>query len=112
MLTYSRDTMAWPIRLMEEMIQQINLGSFVPDASRNGYFPTGAPADYEGKDSDSTSSSGDSKDEEDFEHSADEQTLSRRTGGRSCGRHMGLQRRDRGGFVFQAQDLTLLACNG
>lgn len=73
MLTYSRDTMAWPIRLMEDMIQQINLGNFMPDASRNGYFPKGAPANYEGKDSESTSSSGDSKDDEDFEHSADEQ---------------------------------------
>ena len=84
MLTYSRDTMAWPIRLMEEMIQQINLGSFVPDASRNGYFPTGAPADYEGKDSDSTSSSGDSKDEEDFEHSADEQAAEAVAGKWGC----------------------------
>ena len=75
MLTYSRDAMSWPIRLMEEMIQQINADNFVPDASRSGYFPAGNPTSYDGKDVESTSSSCDSMDEEVFSHSADEQAV-------------------------------------
>ena len=88
MLTYSRDAMSWPVRLMEEMITQINDNHFDPDASRSGYFPSGAPAVYEGKDQESSSSSCDSKDDEHFEHSADEnalETVAGRWGGETCG---------------------------
>ena len=75
MLTYSRDAMSWPVRLMEEMIRQINDHHFDPDASRSGYFPAGEPTVYEGKERESSSSSCDSKDDEQFEHSADERAL-------------------------------------
>ena len=39
MLTYSRDAMSWPVRLMEEMIRQINDHHFDPDASQKWLFP-------------------------------------------------------------------------
>jgi len=84
MLTYSRDAMSWSIRLMEEMLQQSKVGNFVPDASRSGYFPAGEPNAYDGKDCDSTSSSGDSKDEEVFEHSADERAAEEVAGKWGC----------------------------
>lgn len=50
MIIYSRDAMAWPIRLMEEMIDSINAKSFDPDASRSGYFPRGADVPEDSKD--------------------------------------------------------------
>lgn len=57
MLTYNRDAMSWPVRLMEDMIQQINMGNFDPDASRSGYFPKGSALPDDSKDVESTSSS-------------------------------------------------------
>ena len=35
--TYSRDELAGPLRLYQEMLKEISGGSFVPDASRSGY---------------------------------------------------------------------------
>ena len=71
------------VRVMEEMITQINASNFEPDASRGGCFPAGVPAAHEGKDQESSSSPCDSKGDEHFEHSADERYL-----GESC-REMG-----------------------
>ena len=72
MLTYSRDAMSWPVRLMEEMITRIKRGHFDPDTTRSGYFPQSNIVPDDSKDVESTSSSGDSQDEEDADHSADE----------------------------------------
>ena len=36
---YSRDAMASPIRKLEDMIQAVIEGRFVPDCTRSGYFP-------------------------------------------------------------------------
>lgn len=82
MLVYSRDAMSWPIRLMENMLQEIMGGSFCPDASRNGYFPHKGAAEVpeDSKDHESTSSSGDSQDEEEFDHSGDEAALEQLAG--------------------------------
>ena len=35
---YSRDALSGPIRQLEQMLQQIREGSFLPDATRSGYF--------------------------------------------------------------------------
>ena len=72
MITYSRDAMAWPVRLMEQMIDEINEQRFFPDSSRSGYFPKGIDMPEDSKDVESTSSSGDSRDEEEADHSGDE----------------------------------------
>ncbi|CAE7610463.1 unnamed protein product [Symbiodinium natans] len=37
-LAYSRDALSGPIRQLEQMLQQIREGSFLPDATRSGYF--------------------------------------------------------------------------
>jgi len=39
MITYSRDAMADPLRQMAEVVSEIRDQTFVPDASRSGYFP-------------------------------------------------------------------------
>ena len=39
MLVYSRDAMASPVRKLEDMIQAVIEGRFVPDCTRSGYFP-------------------------------------------------------------------------
>ena len=80
MITYSRDAMAWPIRLIEEMIDQINEQRFFPDASRSGYFLKGVDLPDDSKDVESTSSSGDSRDEEEMDHSGDEAAVNRFAG--------------------------------
>ena len=80
MITYSRDAMAWPIRLMEEMIDQINKQRFFPDSSRSGYFPEGVDMPEDSKDVESTSSSADSRDEEEADHSNDEAAVEKFTG--------------------------------
>ena len=54
MIVYSRDAMAWPVRLMEEMIDQIVAGKFRPDESRSGYFPGEKTLPDDSKDADST----------------------------------------------------------
>jgi hypothetical protein len=80
MIIYSRDAMAWPIRLMEEMIDSINAKRFAPDASRSGYFPRGTDLPEDSKDAESTSSSGDSRDEEEADHSGEEAAVEKFTG--------------------------------
>ena len=80
MLVYSRDSMAWPVRRMEEMIDEIVAQRFCPDASRSGYFPGESAAPADSKDCDSTSSSGDSQDEESMEHSEEEEAVEKFTG--------------------------------
>ena len=49
---------------MEEMIDQVVAQAFCPDASRSGYFPGARALPDDSKDTESTSSSGDSQDEE------------------------------------------------
>eukprot|EP00435_Cladocopium_sp_Y103_P009360 s4141_g2.t1 len=68
LLTYSRDTMSWPVRLLEAMIEATQAGTFVPDATRSGYFPKGGAPEDNSKDDASSSSSCDSRDEEEAEH--------------------------------------------
>lgn len=80
MIVYSRDAMAWPVRLMEEMIDQIVGGKFCPDESRSGYFPGARTLPDDSKDADSTSSSGDSQDEEEAEHTEDEKAVEKFAG--------------------------------
>lgn len=80
MLVYSRDAMAWPVRLMEEMIDQVVAQAFCPDASRSGYFPGARALPDDSKDTESTSSSGDSQDEEEAEHSENEKAVERFAG--------------------------------
>lgn len=81
MLVYSRDSMSWPLRLMEEMIESINSGVFCPDAGRGGHFvkkDDGADdtsKDVLSKECASTSSSADSADEEEIQHSEDERAV-------------------------------------
>lgn len=41
MLTYSRDSMSWPIRELEQMIEAILTDKFRPDETRSGFFPDG-----------------------------------------------------------------------
>eukprot|EP00435_Cladocopium_sp_Y103_P065535 s892_g27.t1 len=72
--------MSWPVRLMEEMVQQIKDGRFDPDASRSGYFPKGVQLPEESKDIQSSSSSGDSRDEENYEHSEEEKAVEKFAG--------------------------------
>lgn len=76
MLLYSRDTMSWPISLLEGMLQAINTGEFDPDSGRGGFFIKHKP-DHEAlsKAQESTSSSAESADEEDVQHSEDEQAF-------------------------------------
>jgi hypothetical protein len=57
---------------MEQMIDEINEQRFFPDSSRSGYFPKGIDMPEDSKDVESTSSSGDSRDEEEADHSGDE----------------------------------------
>ena len=81
MIVYSRDAMAWPVRLMEEMIDQIVARAFCPDASRSGYFPATRNLPDDSKDAESTSSSCDSQDEEEAQHSEDEKAVEKFAGG-------------------------------
>ena len=39
MITYSRDAMAHPLRQMAGVVREVRERTFVPDASRSGYFP-------------------------------------------------------------------------
>lgn len=75
MLVYSRDSMSWPVRLMEGMIDDIRSKTFIPDASRSGYFPQGGAPLADTKDDASSSSSGDSRDEDEADHTDEEQAL-------------------------------------
>eukprot|EP00435_Cladocopium_sp_Y103_P025590 s3086_g6.t1 len=80
MLTYSRDSMAWPIRLLEKMIDDIVGDVFQPDASRSGYFPQSSDLPENSKDQDSTSSSADSMDEEDADRTDEEAAIDKFAG--------------------------------
>ena len=75
MLVYSRDAMAWPVRLLEDMICNVVAKKFDPDASRSGYFPKDTEFPLHSKDTESTSSSADSQDEEEAEHSEEERAV-------------------------------------
>ena len=37
-LTYSRDTMAWPLRELGRVLRLVELGEFNPDQTRSGTF--------------------------------------------------------------------------
>eukprot|EP00435_Cladocopium_sp_Y103_P045753 s3116_g13.t1 len=80
MFTYSRDSMAWPIRFLEKMIDDILGEVFQPDASRSGYFPTDGNIPENRKEHDSISSSGDSLDEEDADHTEEESAVDKFAG--------------------------------
>lgn len=76
MLTYSRDSMSWPMRLLLEMISDINNKEFSPDQGRSGMFRRAdRNAPVESKDTHSTSSSCDSQDEEEWQHSEEEKAV-------------------------------------
>ena len=59
-LAYTRDSMAGPVRELEQVIREIHRGSFLPGATRSGYLRA-APSDLAEGESDSE----DSADEED-----------------------------------------------
>ena len=73
LLTYSRDGMAGPLRLMCRMLDDIKSGTFLPDSTRSGRFPneeSRADEEREEAKSDASSSSSDGSDNEsevDFE---------------------------------------------
>ena len=53
MITYSRDSMAAPLRALQELVDEIHSGVFLPDSTRSGYLaPAGkrrpAPPPHEG----------------------------------------------------------------
>ena len=60
---------------MEGMIDDIRSKTFTPDASRSGYFPQGGAPLADTKDDASSSSSGDSRDEDEADHTDEEQAL-------------------------------------
>lgn len=55
----------------------INAKNFDPEASGSGYFSAGALTVHEGKEGESSSSSCDSKDDEQYDHSADDRAWKR-----------------------------------
>ena len=61
-------------------MDQINKQRFFPDSSRSGYFPKGVDMPEDSKDVESTSSSADSRDEEEADHSNDEAAVEKFTG--------------------------------
>ena len=38
-LVYSRDSLGRPLRMLERLLREVRLGSFIPDATRSGRFP-------------------------------------------------------------------------
>ena len=86
MLTYSRDSMTWPVKLMEDMIEDVATGQFRPDEGRGGYFARQRNLEHS-KECESTSSSGNSDDEEENNHSENERALEKVAGdwGKVCG---------------------------
>ena len=40
-LVYSRDSLGRPLRMLERLLREVRLGSFIPDATRSGRFPGG-----------------------------------------------------------------------
>ena len=86
-LLYSRDASAGPIRKLEECLAEIRAKSFVPDATRSGYFPMQAqrpdPDVEQGlsgrgsheHDRATDFSDSDSEDSRDDEHAFEEQLL-------------------------------------
>ena len=76
-LVYGRDNVAGPLRLLEELIGKIACKSFLPDASRSGYFAKAVTEEHahEGEhaeDEQDVSSSEDSVDEERPDHEHEE----------------------------------------
>ena len=80
MLVYSRDTMSWPVRLLEGMLDDIKANVFLPDSTRSGYFPKGGAPSDNCRDEASSSSSCDSRDEDETNHTDEEQALESFTG--------------------------------
>ena len=85
-LLYSRDAAAGPVRELENCISRIRDRSFLPDATRSGYFPqperrpqpSAEPLDVDGEtgfEQDLESGVSDSEDSQDDEHVHEEQIL-------------------------------------
>ena len=79
MITYSRDAMSDPLRQMAGVVSEVRDQTFIPDASRTGYFPGrdrhagAAPAEMDLSDSSSESSADEEfQDEGEVERATDE----------------------------------------
>jgi hypothetical protein len=48
--TYSRDLLAEPLRQLKSLLTEIQLGQFIPDATRSGYIPDFTPVQDEQSD--------------------------------------------------------------
>eukprot|EP00435_Cladocopium_sp_Y103_P055129 s946_g18.t1 len=79
MLTYSRDGMAGPLRLLCKMLAEVKQGRFIPDSTRSGRFPEeyrNPDAAEEDRKSEASSSSSDGSDHEsDVDHGAEENAM-------------------------------------
>eukprot|EP00435_Cladocopium_sp_Y103_P057781 s503_g20.t1 len=79
MLTYSRDGMAGPLRLLCKMLAEVKQGSFIPDSTRSGRFPEeyrNPDAAEEDRKSEASSSSSDGSDNEsEVDHEGEENAM-------------------------------------
>eukprot|EP00435_Cladocopium_sp_Y103_P007485 s4687_g2.t1 len=79
MLTYSRDGMAGPLRLLCRMLTEVKQRKFLPDSTRSGRFPNeyvNLDAVQEDQKSDASSSSFDGSDNEsEFDHEKEEAAM-------------------------------------
>ena len=107
MLTYSRDGMAGPLRLLVKMLDDVRSGRFVPDSTRSGRFPedyVNPEADAEEQKSEASSSSSDGSDNESVvDHEVEEAAIKK---GPWCCRFRRLEP-----AVRQAQDFKVHSCH-
>ena len=84
MLTYSRDGMAGPLRLLVKMLDDVRSGRFAPDSTRSGRFPedyVNPEAHAEEQKSEASSSSSDGSDNESVvDHEVEEAAIKKVVG--------------------------------